>query len=272
MIGFAGKMLHAFYQSPMQCRHCLFKAFSSIRPLARQAFVLGYTVAFHLPSMFVHFLLTGGNRAFVRGIHQYASGVNNSQLDRASYLAGVLGPSLEECKTSTVAKNAPDVRKPLTYPASVGHRAAQVTALYESTNYYRNGALSDHWEKSLETIAALYDIELSQGTLRPRRHSSGAGLFGEHYDGALKAPATFVWGQSDPVLTQKICLDGIGDYLAKGSQVVMLPRTGHWTPTEVEGRVALRRVIEWAVQGEKLEMLANVVSDAYEGAHIGVKR
>ena len=59
----------------------------------------------------------------------------------------------------------------------------------------------------------------------------------------MHAPATIIWGEKDLACSKAICLDGIGDYLAKDSEVTLLPRSGHWTPIEVESRAALARVI-----------------------------
>lgn len=93
------------------------------------------------------------------------------------------------------------------------------------TAYYRDGLLTQPWNKSLETLTTLLDFESPS---QPRRHSSGASLFSENLPGALKAPITVLWGADDPVLMKELCLDGIGDYLAKGSEVVSLKGLGHW--------------------------------------------
>ncbi|KKY20985.1 putative alpha beta hydrolase [Phaeomoniella chlamydospora] len=266
---FAVNMFRAFFNAPIASRHCLTKGFRCLIPLVRQVYKIGYFFSFQLPSGLVRYLLRGGNRSFLRGIHQYATGENNSLLDQNTYLAGCLGPSSDDCKPQTAGDGK---QKPKSYPASVVQRVMQDNCAYEATEYYRSGAWSDPWEKSLETIAALYDIEQSQGgSLSSRRHSSGALLFSEPYKGALKAPATIIWGQKDPVLMQQFCLDGIGDYLAKGSQVVMLPRTGHWTPSEVEGRKAVTRVIEWAILGEKDKELEEEIQKVYESSYVGLK-
>ena len=253
----------------MVSRHCLSKAVHSIKPLADQIGRFGYVFSFQLPPFMVRFLLYGGNRSFLRGTHRLAAGRNNSKLDRATFLAGVLGPSPIETNTRTIEH---DSQKSYGYSPSVALRAVQNNDPFETTAYYSNGIITQPWEKSLGTVAALHDLEISQGQLMSRRHSSGALLFKEHYEGALKTPVTIVWGQKDPVMKQEILLDGIGDYLAKGSQVVVLPRSGHWTTTEVEGSRALQRVIEWAVQGEKIEVLDGVVKEVYQGASVTVRK
>jgi hypothetical protein len=55
--------------------------------------------------------------------------------------------------------------------------------------------------------------------------------------------------------------------LAKGSQVVLLPRTGHWTTVERESRVALGRVIEWYVDGGDVDGKGNVAAVVKEVYH-----
>ena len=94
------------------------------------------------------------------------------------------------------------------------------------------------------------------------------------YVGSLRAPATILWGQKDQACTQRVCLEGIGDYLAKGSQVVLLPRTGHWTPVEKESRTALGRVVEWYVDGdgEAKGDIGDVVKEVYHDATVIVRK
>jgi pimeloyl-ACP methyl ester carboxylesterase len=87
----------------------------------------------------------------------------------------------------------------------------------------------------------------------------------------LKASSTIVWGQKDIALDQRICLDGMGDYLVDDSQIILLPRTGHWTPVEPESRAALVKAVEWAAQGEKGEVGA-AIQAVYPGAKVSVRR
>jgi pimeloyl-ACP methyl ester carboxylesterase len=68
-------------------------------------------------------------------------------------------------------------------------------------------------------------------------------LFADQYKGALKAPAYIIWGEKDQACSRPICLDGLGDYLAKDSEITILPRSGHWTPVEQESRAVLASVI-----------------------------
>jgi hypothetical protein len=87
----------------------------------------------------------------------------------------------------------------------------------------------------------------------------------------LKQKATFVWGQKDSALVESLVIHGIGDYLPKGSQVILLPRTGHFTPVEKESRLAFEKVLEWIADGEKGD-LGEAVSEVYHGAVVSVRK
>ena len=214
--------------------------------------MVGHAWAFQLPMFLVDYLGTGGHYSFLRGAHKYAAGKELGNYSFADSLACSLGPGLIECSTRT-----PDDAQ---YPASVLKRA-QSGAFFDKTRYYREGAMFDQWEKSLETIA-----ELSQDGKPLRRMSSGAGYLEDQYAGALKAPATVLWAEEDIALSEKVMLQGIGDFLAKDSQVVMLPKTGHWPQIEVRSRVAFEEMLKWVVMGEQgdvVEKVQGVFKNAY---------
>ena len=231
----------------------------------------------------VAYLGTGGNFAFLRGALRAAYGKDKSEFEIASSMAATLGPSENECKTQipddTVACHNPNgTENVLSYSPAVQYRAQSPGSCFlDKTGYYTDGAGTQKWQKSLETIALLYNIEAensSSSDLR-RRRSSSSGIFEPPLGGSLKAPVTIIWGQKDQACTQRICLDGIGDYLARGSQVVLLPRTGHWTAVEKEARTALGKVIEWYVDGGDLEAggdVASVVKEVYHDATLMVKK
>jgi len=182
--------------------------------------------------------------AFLRGALRHAHGKHKDEWNPQESLASTLGPGLIEVDTKTVDGES--------YGSSVHERAASNAAVFwHQTAYYRNGLAMGHWQKTLETIAELYNLE-SQAESSPantsptRRRSSSsasAALWTEQYSGALRAPSTILWGEADRAVGKTICLDGIGDYLAKGSEVIMLPQTGHWAPVEKKGRAAIAKVI-----------------------------
>jgi len=55
------------------------------------------------------------------------------------------------------------------------------------------------------------------------------------------------------------------------SQVIELPRSGHFTPIERESRVVFERVVEWAIDGER-EDIGKVVEGCYEKAVVTVRK
>lgn len=214
-----------------------------------------------LPIFFVRALGTGGNYAFLRRIHKLSYGEAGEYTirDAAESMASTLGPSADECKTKTT-KGEP-------YPSSVVKE--RVLGNFEHmASYYRQGASVSPWNKSVETIAALHSINR---TSELRRSTSGKGIFDDEPDGVLKAQATVIWGQKDSALEPQLCLDGISDYLDSNSQVIMLPRSGHFTPIEKESRSVLELTIEWAVKGEE-DDIGSVISIDYPGAVLSVRK
>lgn len=113
---------------------------------------------------------------------------------------------------------------------------------------YGEGLLMGTWEKSLETVVALSEVPTS--AFRHTSGSSGAGLFDDGPRGAVKAPTTIVYGKHDLGFDRTLALEGIADYLGKGSQVVLLEGAGHWLPTEEFGSQALEKVVQWAMGDE----------------------
>lgn len=187
-------------------------------------------------------------------------------------LAVSFGPGEAECKP--VSGSGVNGATSESYGESVFLRAkSQKEAFWQMTRYYTDGAAYKPWSKSLEAIADLYalDGDASESNSPSRRRSSSSAssaLFPDIYKGALRAPTTVLWGEKDQACTKAICLDGIGDYLAKDSEVTLLPRSGHWTPIEKESRAALARVIGlYARNGdERVLSVSKYVNDVYEGA------
>jgi pimeloyl-ACP methyl ester carboxylesterase len=263
MTSSAEKMFKMFFHHPVSSRSLLRKAISVISPLLRQMQLFGYAICFQLPSPFIRALGTGGNFSFLKYVHKTAYGKIGAYTphDAAEAMASTMGPSPVECKTLNDSKDF--------YPDSVLIRAKTTGEFFvQQTALYRDDAIFDRWTKSLETIAGLHS--LGANDLR-RRSSSGAGLFDNNHRQTLKQKATFVWGQKDPYLVESLVLHGIGDYLPKQSQVVLLPRTGHFTPIEKESRRAFEKVLEWIVCGEK-EDLGQAVEEVYHGAVLLVNK
>lgn len=223
-----------------------------MKPLIIQTIMFGYIFVFHLPKIMVGYVCTGGHFAFLRGALKGAHGKHKEEWNAQESLASTLGPGVIEVDTKTVDGQS--------YGTSVHARAQSPAETgWQQTAYYRNGLATDRWEKSLETIADLYNIETESSTsasISPirRRSSSSASstLFTEPYHGALRAPSTILWGEKDRAVGKTICLDGIGDYLATGSEVILLPKTSHWAPVEKESRAAIAKAISMCASSSDL--------------------
>ncbi|KAI9369966.1 hypothetical protein BJX61DRAFT_536020 [Aspergillus egyptiacus] len=254
LISSSSKMLKIFLRSPIRSRTLLFNAVRTLKPIFRQLSCSSYIFVFQLPPTFVEYFGAGGNSAFLRLCHKSSHGTGEfTPLNAAECMASTVGPSMHEVDTRTADGEG--------YSESVmGKRA--VSNFFNMCKYYRDGTAVSRWNKSIETIAILYSIAPEVGA---HRASSGAGIFDDGPEGALNAPTTVLWGRKDSALTTQLCLDGIRDYLTQGSQVVDLPRSGHFTPVEQESRIALSRTIEWALKGER-EDIGAVIEACYPQA------
>jgi hypothetical protein len=253
-------MFKIFLHAPLQSRLMLSKAIKTLTPVLRQLLLSGYVFVFQLPLPLVRYVGSGGNYSFLKGVHKIAHGElrDYSMLDATESMASTLGPSAEECKTETSDHER--------YPESVIKQRASGNFV-NMASYYRHGTAVARWSKSVESIATLHG--LSRGS-ELRRMSSRAAVFDDGPKGSLKANATILWGLKDDALERQLCLDGISDYLVHNSQVITLPRSGHFTPTEQESRLALQKAIEWAVGGEK-EDIGSVIKACYPGAAVTVR-
>ncbi|KAL4881299.1 hypothetical protein BJY04DRAFT_207670 [Aspergillus karnatakaensis] len=236
----SSKMLKSFLRSPIRSRALLFNAIKTVKPIFRQLWASGYIFIFQLPPILVDYLGKGGNQSFLKGIHKMSYGKQEfSIIDAADCMASSLGPTIEEGKTETAnGEKYAD--------SAISPRA--ISKFVEMCSYYRDGTAFSRWRKSVETIASLHGIAQETGI---GRTSSGAAIFDDGPAGALKASTTIVWGKKDRALNAELCLDGISDYLGPRSQVIELPAIRHWTPLEPGGRVALTKVIKWAIGGER---------------------
>lgn len=256
----SSKMLKTCWTSPLRSHLTLWEAGKTILPVVRQLQRSGYVFVFQMPMVFVRLLLYGGGLLFLERVHEIShSGTRCTPQDAAESMACTLGPSDLECKTNTSDGEA--------YPPWVA-KVRPMQSFERMTAYYRDGINTLPWIKSVETIAALHSISRTSGI---QALSSGSGVFDDGPKGALKASATIIWGIKDIALDQEICLDGIADYLKPDSQVVLLPRSGHFTPIERESRVALEKAIEWVVKGEN-EDLEAVMQECYRGAAVTVRK
>lgn len=260
MLTSAKKMLQTALNSPLSSRTPVLQALRTIGPVLRQVSLSGYIFAMQLPPPAVRYFLTGGNSSLMTLTHRVSYGrYKPTPEDMADGMSNTIGPSLAESKTENANGE--------TYPTGVDY-GRDFSKVFDMARYYRDGASSAPWQKSLETIAGLQSIA---GGNVLRRTTSSAGVFNEGAPGVLNAPSTVIWGKKDIALDPRICLDGIADYLVKDSQLVLLPRSGHFTPVEVESRAALEAAIRWAVEGEKGDIEV-ALQASYPDATVAARR
>lgn len=236
------------------------QAMRTLKPVLRQLGLSGYIFVMQLPLVFVRYLGAGGNFFFLKIAHKSSfQQTPFSDRDAAECMASSIGPSPEECKTQTAEGD--------TYADTITKVRSLANFEYMA-RYYRDGLALARWHKSVQSIADLHSIS---GGKELHRAGSGAGLFDDGPKGALKAPATILWGKHDLALDPQLCLDGISDYLVANSQVIELPLSGHFTPLEQESSVALEQTVGWAIHGEK-EDIGTVVQACYPTAFVKVRK
>lgn len=232
-------MLHTWIRCPFSLR-LLKTAFSTFSPVLGQFARSFYIFIFNLPWPVATFFATMGNFWFLRIMHKMGAGLlgpdgkfarqfNNSEA--ADWLAMSSGPGLAQFTSGESA-----------YPESARRRIKDY-GMSEKIRIYRETVGLGIWEKSLETVVALSEIPIT-------KHSSGAGLFEDGPPGALNAPTTMILGKRDPAFERRLALDGLPDYLTKGSQVLSLDGAGHWLPHEEFGSKVLEDCAKWALGGE----------------------
>jgi pimeloyl-ACP methyl ester carboxylesterase len=187
-------------------------------------------------------------------------------------LASSLGPSAVELNSALETPSRPV--NPLDtevdddrYPISVKSRVAS-GGWGEKIRLYRENLLAAKWNKSLQLVWELNQIETAHTTTSIssasstsasslRRRSSafkaGAnGLFDFGPRGSLGAATTVLWGVQDVALNQQLAMDGIGEYFGvNGSHFVTLQNVGHWTPMSRAAVGVWETVIAWALGGEE---------------------
>lgn len=259
ILEFSSKMLRTFLTGPIANFHCLSNAFNTIKPLLIQVLLLGYASALQLPIPMVRWLGTGLNQSFIRGAHKVEYGKQRDGFVAAESMAISTGPGVEECKTQM------DGPRPQTYGKSVLARAQDPGAWFQHfASYYRDGLAFDKWDKTVSTVTSLHHISTARGL--PEVAVGQTKRF--------QAPVTVIWGKLDQACTEPICLEGIEDYLAKGSQVLILPTTSHWTPLEKDSRDTFRAVLERLVEkGDLVKRdLQDAARDHYPTAYLKVER
>jgi pimeloyl-ACP methyl ester carboxylesterase len=240
------QMLHTWLRSPLSLR-LLKRAFENIEPVYSQIRRSMYIFVFNLPQPLANYLGTMGDRWFVKLLHELATGIRprrklTTQVSgdqAADFAISSTNPGISETAEQAGAES---------YPSAVRRRVID-GGWSEKIRLYREGLFRHPWEKSLETIVTL--SELDSGRRSRRLYSSGAGLFEDGPPGSLKTASTIIFGRNDPAFELHLCVDGISEYLAKYSQVVVVDKAGHWLPYEEDGRKILEKAIIWALENNR---------------------
>lgn len=248
------------------------KSIKNLTPLLTQLKKSGYVLVFNLPSPLANVWGPMGNFWFYR-VCQWIT--TKSKVPNAEMMASCVGPSVEECKhaeklTNGVASNGDD-EEIMAYPPEVKHRANE-GGWSSKIRYYRDGLISRPWTKSMETLWALTQEEQAESLASRRRSSAGAALFDSGPEGSLKAKTTILWGGRDPAGEARVALEGVEDYLSRGSQILVLEHTGHWIPLERDGKVVLEDVVKWASDGEKEKLKDLITADSSRGVRVMAER
>lgn len=268
----AKQMFRTYVKHPLSVG-LLRKALTTVSPVFSQFSKSGYVFVFNLPLLFSNFFGRLGNAWFLRTLHRVARRSRKflSDTPAAEAMAASIGPSASECHPAGVSK-ATDLEPNFSYPKTVAQRTS-TSGWPSKLRIYRDGLFLSPWSKSLETLFALSDLEqreqMQNSPHSPHRPST-AGLFESGPPGALLSPATIVYGMKDPAFEPKLGLEGMGDYVVKGSQVVVLDKGGHWLPVEKEGIEIIEEVLVWSLEGEK-EPLKVKLADSCEQFGKGVR-
>ncbi|KAF3006602.1 hypothetical protein E8E13_007257 [Curvularia kusanoi] len=236
----ARQMLRTWTSHPLNTA-LLKNACNALKPVLSQFSRSFYIFCFHLPAPFDSFFTSFGNYWFIRITHSLGLGPHSDNEDilarlkpkaAAEAMCMTTGPALSQLTDQPVG--GPTGR----YGESVRRRISD-RGMSEKIRIYREGLFVGQWEKSLETTAALF--ELRSGVNQS---------FSTTPKGALKAPTTFVLGERDPAFDLRLALDGLKDYLVKGSQVLIVKEAGHWMPLEPMARVVLQQLVLWALSDD----------------------
>ncbi|KAL6704097.1 hypothetical protein ACN47E_008760 [Coniothyrium glycines] len=235
----AKQMLRTWKSSPLSIG-LLKNGLNALKPVIGQFKRSFYIFCFNLPWPLTNTFATFGNYWFLRVLHDLGKGPRSrsdnqgkavsrlSIKEAGEFMAISTGPGLAQLQQYGDLKYGESVRKRL------GDRG-----MSEKIRLYREGLFLGEWQKSLEITAALYELS-----------STTTDSFLSHTapKGSLKAPATFILGEHDPAFDKRLALDNARDYLAKGSQVLMVKDAGHWLPLEPTGRRVLEKTVLWALR------------------------
>lgn len=250
---------HHFRQAPYRNVNSFAAVLRCLRPILLQTILYGYIFAFCLPKFMVTTLGIVGNHAFLRGILRNPHYDDPKKWNIQECLAASLGPGLDEISTAVDKE---------TYGKTVGIRSRSTGELFwQQTAYYRHGLGTGPWRKSaamLKMIADAKRLEIPDDKTRITTGSTVSEIGGDSL--RLKWPTTVIWGTQDIVLREEIYLSGLDRCLGKESELILLPRSGHWVPLEAEGCAVFGHVIEKCASPEVPEYFRRSVQSLYPGA------
>jgi len=294
-VKFISRMISTWVRNPLNWRP-LSKLWPSARPIFNQLGKSGYIFAFNLPWPLPNILGHVGDFWMFRLLNAFGESNNPPQpLSGAQgwdTLAGSIGPGFDELDTKLSSDgNFVDPLDPdeaLKYPLSIKSRV-HTGGWFEKLKVYRDGLATSAWNKSLQCVWDLNQIEQvynSVTSTRPATSSSGSsitqtqthrrrssstfrkvGVFDSGPVGSLEAATTVIWGAKDIALNTTLSTEGMLDYFGiRDSHLVLLPSVGHWTPLGKTGASIWEKVIAWAVEGEN-DILGDALAD-YPAAKI----
>lgn len=208
-------------------------------------------VIFNLPHPIADIFPTFGNFWFLRLLQKAGIG----RLETGKYRE-LTPKEAGEAMASSAGPGAVQLDDTNGYSSTLKARLPN-HGMLEKMRIYREGLFRGPWEKSIETVVALSELPSNS---KNSRGGSSAGLFDDGPFGALKAPATMIYGLDDPAFEKRLALDGIGDYLTRDSQVLTLKGAGHWLPLEQNGSNLIEHVVIWAFTREQ-RLLESVIGD-----------
>jgi len=234
-------LLRTWLRSPRNTR-LLAASLASLKPILAQTLKSGYVFTMRLPAPLTPLLGALGDAWFLRLANAVAAGEPDPVAPARSplgyaLLAGTAGPGPAECDAP--AEHGSAVQ--LAYGASVRARAPSAGWMAK-TALYRDGCFGAPWAKPLALVVALAG--------REERRASGSGLGSFGPSGALRAPVTLLWGADDVAAENALMLEGVADFLMRGSHVVRIEGCGHWAPVHPRGVPVFEAVIGWALDGE----------------------
>ncbi|KAI8936725.1 hypothetical protein NX059_007113 [Plenodomus lindquistii] len=207
------------------------EAWRAYEPVLKQFRRSFYVFGFMLPGPLAGVFATYGNYAFLRACH--GLGINSilTTADaagdcevRETSLAESMAISTGPARAQILGYSSDrDGHVGGGYGKSVLERIHD-RGMAEKIGIYRNGFFTGEWVKSRDTVAALE--ALSHDTQYEEDGLETAGSTAPK--GALRAPATILYAECDPAFVQALVLGNVADYLAKGSEVHVIPRAGHW--------------------------------------------